>query len=77
MSTYPNQIDNFTNPLANDTLDSATVPHHLQHANANDAIEAIETELGVQPSGPYATVAERLTTIEGSLGNLVIDGGTF
>jgi hypothetical protein len=58
-SAYPGAIDNFTNPSSGDTLDSATVPHATQHANANDAIEAIETELGVNASGSYATVAAR------------------
>lgn len=57
---YPNGIDNFVNPTASDTLDSATVPHATQHANANDAIEAIENELGTNPKGTYASVKARL-----------------
>lgn len=47
MSTnFPTSIDVLTNPVAADPLDSATVPHAAQHANINDAVEAIETQIG-------------------------------
>lgn len=62
-TAYPGGLDNFTNPTASDTLNSATVPHAEQHANANDAIEAIEGELGTNPSGAYSTVKDRLDAI--------------
>lgn len=39
-------MDSFTNPTSTDTLDSPS--HSDQHADANDAIEAIETALGVK-----------------------------
>ena len=42
-TSYPASLDSFTNPTAVDTLDSP--PHDTQHADANDAIEAIETAL--------------------------------
>ena len=45
-TAFPGAIDNFTNPVAADPLDSATVPHASQHANINDAVEAIETAIG-------------------------------
>lgn len=76
-SNYPNQIDAFTNPGVSDNLDTPGVLHTDQHANANDAIEAIETELGIQPSGAQATVADRLTAIDQNFGTFTIDGGTF
>ena len=41
----------------------AVVSHAGQHANANDAIEAIETELGTNPSGASASVKDRLDTL--------------
>ena len=53
-----------TNPTAADTLNSATVPHADQHANANDAIEAIEATLGVNPQGGSATVVARLNALD-------------
>jgi hypothetical protein len=59
-SSYPGGLDSFANPSPTDPLDSGTVPHAAQHANANDAIEAIQGELGVDPAGAFATVAARL-----------------
>jgi hypothetical protein len=42
-TNFPTSVDNFTNPTANDSLNLPS--HSTQHANANDAIEAIETTL--------------------------------
>ena len=67
-TSYPGGLDNFTNPTAGDLLDSATVPHADQHANINDAVEAIETELGTNPKGGFASVAARLDTIDTTSG---------
>ncbi|MBK9181426.1 MAG: hypothetical protein IPM45_18090 [Acidimicrobiales bacterium] len=58
-TAYPGALDALTNPTAADPLHSPS--HSAQHANANDAIEAIQAELGVAPSGAYATVAARFT----------------
>lgn len=66
-SSYPGGLDAFTNPTASDTLDSATVPHADQHSNANDAIEAIESTLGVNPQGGSATVVARLTALDSTV----------
>jgi hypothetical protein len=44
-TNYPTSLDNFTNPTANDSLNLPS--HSTQHANANDAIEAIEAKLGI------------------------------
>lgn len=54
-TNYPGSLDSLTNPAAGDALTSPS--HAGQHANANDAIEAIETELGTNPSGTFSTVA--------------------
>jgi hypothetical protein len=51
-----------------DTL--ASVPHDAQHANANDAIEAIENELGTHPSASYSTVKDRLLDINPATGQV-------
>lgn len=61
-SNYPGALDNLTNPAPTDT--QATVSHAAQHANANDAIEAIQAELGVDPAGTAATVAARIAAVE-------------
>lgn len=60
-SSYPGALDSLTNPAPGDS--QALVSHAGQHANANDAIEAIEATLGVNPHVGYSTIAERLTAI--------------
>ena len=67
-SVYPGAIDALTNPTSTDTL--ASVPHAAQHANANDAIVAIETELGTNPKGASATVKARLDSINPAAGQV-------
>jgi hypothetical protein len=42
-TNFPTSVDVLTNPVSNDSLNSPS--HSAQHANANDAIEAIETTL--------------------------------
>ena len=39
-TNFPTSVDAFVNPVSNDSLNSPS--HSTQHANANDAIEAIE-----------------------------------
>jgi hypothetical protein len=63
------------NPTANDTLDSVTVPHHSQHANANDALEAIQTVLGVNPAGSHLTVKDRIIAAENNISNQSVLNG--
>ena len=74
-TSYPNGFDSFVDPQATDTLDSATVPHHAQHANANDAINAIETELGINPSGTYNTVTDRLSGVDYNIQHISLTPG--
>ena len=47
-TNFPTSLDTLTNPLATDTLDSP--PHDEQHADANDAIEALQAKVGVDGS---------------------------
>ena len=61
-TNYPGSIDSLTNPSPGAALTSPS--HSAQHANANDAIEAIETELGTTPKGSAASVKARLDGIE-------------
>lgn len=61
-SLYPNQIDNSTSiPVATDgvTPVNAEVVNRLR-----DAIIAIESENGINPSGTYGTVRARLDVLE-------------
>jgi hypothetical protein len=48
-TNFPGALDALTNPTP--TSDTVTVPHSTQHANANDAIEALEAKVGVNASG--------------------------
>lgn len=63
-TSYPATLDNFVNPTATDKLNSVTVPHHQQHADLNDAVEAIETVLGLSPAGAHLTVKDRIIATE-------------
>jgi hypothetical protein len=47
-TNYPTSLDSLTNPSATDSV--ATVSHSSQHANANDAIEALQAKLGIGAS---------------------------
>jgi hypothetical protein len=47
-SSFPNSLDNFSNPTSGDKLDSPS--HSSQHSDANDAIEGLETKLGIGAS---------------------------
>jgi hypothetical protein len=65
MSTqYPNSLDNFLNPTATDTLNSPIVPHADQHSNLNDAVEAVQTVLGINPAGYHLTIKDRIISAE-------------
>lgn len=49
MSTnFPNDLDSFVDPQGNQSLNNP--PHSAQHANANDAIAALEAKVGVNNS---------------------------
>jgi hypothetical protein len=70
-SNFPSSLDDFTNPTAQDSLNSDTVPHADQHANLNDAVEALEAKVGVDSSAvttshdyKIADHASRLATLE-------------
>lgn len=68
MSTqYPAALDVLINPTSSDSLNSATVPHHQQHTDLNDAVEAIETVLGLSPAGSHLTVKDRIIAAESSI----------
>lgn len=49
-TNFPTSLDAFTNPSATDAMDSVTVPHATQHADLNDAVEALQAKVGVDSS---------------------------
>jgi len=72
---YPSSLDVFTNPTATDTLNSGDVPHHLQHANVNDAVEAIQTVLGLNPAGAHLTIKDRIISAETTISSQSVLNG--
>ena len=75
-TNYPASLDTFTNPASTDALNAAGVPHATQHDNLNDAVLAIETELGTAPRGASATVKARLDAINPSAGVVTASAST-
>ena len=54
MINFPTSLDSLTNPVA---TDSTIVVHHAtQHADENDAIEALETKVGINSSADTASL---------------------
>jgi len=47
-TNFPGSLDSLTNPTGSDTLSSPS--HSSQHADANDAIEALQAKVGVNGS---------------------------
>jgi len=63
MSTnFPATLDTLTNPNGTDTV--AAVDHAAQHANANDAIEALQAKVGVDSSGVTSSHDYKITQLE-------------
>lgn len=58
-SDYPTSLDSFTNPTSTDTV--AAVDHALQHADNNDATEALQVKLGTGASTATANTVLRGT----------------
>jgi len=57
-SVYPTGLDAFSTGRTNATV--MTTTHPADHNDANDALNKIEAELGINPSGTQATVVARL-----------------
>ena len=55
---YPNTLDTFTNPTPTTKVD--VLSHADQHAAINNAMEAVQAELGINPKGDYDSVAALL-----------------
>ncbi len=65
MSTnFPSSIDSLTNPVATDRV--ADVDHAAQHANANDAIEALEAKVGANGSAVTTSHDYKLSGVTGT-----------
>jgi hypothetical protein len=74
-TNFPASLDSLTNPSSSDSLNSPS--HSAQHANSNDAIEALQAKVGADGSAVTSSHdyligdhASRLTTLE-ALGTAV------
>lgn len=64
-TNYPTSLDQLTNPNSSDQLSSPS--HSQQHTNANDAIEALETKVGVNGSTDPNSLTYKVSNIETTL----------
>ena len=73
-TNFPTSVDAFTNPTSNDTLDNP--PHDQQHADINDAMEAVQTKIGADGSAVSSSLDYRVAALEQSSGrrNLLYNG---
>lgn len=63
-TNFPGSLDNFTNPTAADNLNTPAVLHSDQHANENDAIEALEVKVGIDGSLVTGSLDYRVGQLE-------------
>jgi hypothetical protein len=61
-TNYPSSLDTITNPSGTDSLSSPS--HSQQHANANDAIEALQAKVGVNNSAVSTSLDYRVASLE-------------
>jgi len=74
-TNYPNSLDILINPTVSDSLNSPTVPHVEQHSDLNDAVEAIQTVVGINPAGSHLTIKDRIIAAEQSILNQSVLNG--
>jgi len=73
-TSYPGGLDSYTRPSPTDPLNSPS--HSGVHDNVYDAIEAIETELGTNPSSSFSTVNDRLQVAADKNVSIQLNDGT-
>ncbi len=63
-TNFPSSLDTLTNPTVSDYLNSTTVPHATQHADLNDAVEALEAKVGVDSSAVATSLDYKVAALE-------------
>ena len=61
-TNFPTSLDTLTNPDGTSSLSNPS--HATQHSNANDAIEALQTKVGVNGSANTSSLDYRLSQVE-------------
>jgi hypothetical protein len=64
-TNFPTSLDSLTNPISTDKLNNPS--HSAQHANSNDAIEALQAKVGVNSSAVTTTLDYKVTQVEGKV----------
>lgn len=62
---FPTSLDSLSNPLSTDKLNNPS--HSGQHADVNDAIEALEAKVGVDGSAVTSSLDYKVTQVEGKV----------
>lgn len=76
-TNFPTSLDSLTNPTSGNSLNSPS--HAGQHADANDAIEALQAKVGVDSSAVTTSIDYKLRNLDastitnGSLTSAVVD----
>jgi hypothetical protein len=63
MTNFPTTLDTFQNPGASTTMDAAGFEHDKQHANANDAIAALQAKVGANGSADQNSLDYKVAQI--------------
>ena len=75
-TNFPTALDDFTNPTAADNLNTPAVLHSAQHANLNDAVEALQAKVGADGSAVATSIDYLLAQAIAALNALTAALGT-
>ena len=67
-TSFPTSLDTLTNPTSTSSL--ASPSHSDQHINANDAIEALETKVGINGSTDANSIQYKVAAVQASVSSL-------
>jgi hypothetical protein len=71
-TNFPTSLDSLTNPTSSNALNSPS--HSGQHADANDAIEALQAKVGVDNSAVTTSLDYRVRNIDAD--SAIVEGST-
>ena len=63
-TNFPNSLDELVNPNSTDSLSNPS--HSQQHINLNDAVEAIQSKVGIDGSEDINSLDYRVSSLEDS-----------
>ena len=61
-TNFPTSLDTLTNPTSSDSLSSPS--HSAQHANVNDAVEALQAKVGADSSAVTSSLDYKVAQLE-------------